>query len=456
MSSVELKPTPLAGPVRLLSGWGRTLPSRARVLRPTSEEQVAELLASGCVGGAIARGAGRSYGDPAQNAGGAVLDMTAMSSIEALDPELGEAHVQAGVTFEQLLQDLAVRGMTLPVVPGTRHLTVGGAIASDVHGKNHPVAGSFAAQLREMTVCTPGEGPLRALPETDLFRATAGGMGLTGVVTSARLRTIPLRNPMAVADIDRVASVEEAMALMSSSERTHTHTIAWLDLMAPGRHFARAVVTRSSEGPEQGPERDLRMPRAGRLTVPAGVPSGLLAPAVVRAFNEALWLRAPRSARGRLLDAGEQLFPLDKVADWNRVYGREGLIQYQFVVPPQQDGTVRSVLELLRGAGLPMYLAVIKRFGSPSGGMLSFPVPGWTLAVDIPAGAPGLSRALARADELVATAGGRLYLAKDARMSAQTLQDTYPSLPSFRELRARLDPHDVLRSDMGRRLGLSR
>ena len=458
MSPVDLRqaPPPLGAAQAELSGWGRTNPVHAMLVRPGDAEQVAALLAGEAPArGMIPRGAGRSYGDAAQNDAGTVLDMTALSGVAALDSRTGEVRVAAGTTFAELLEFLAGHGLTLPVVPGTAHLTVGGAIAADVHGKNHPRAGSFARQVSSFALCTPAEGEIEVTPESEpeLFAATLGGMGLTGVITAATLRTTVLRDPIALAEIDKVETLEEAVELMGAGE--HTHAIAWLDLMARGRGFARGVVNRSREGEAAaGPGRlGLAAEHPG---VAARLPSVLLRPSSARAFNRLHWLRSPRRAREHPMGIEAALFPLDAVGAWNRLYGRRGLIQYQFAVPAGEEWTLRCLLEMLRAQGLPMYLATLKRFGPGSGGMLSFPLEGWTLAIDIPARAHGLTAALDRADLLVASAGGRVYLAKDARMSQEMLSGMYPALPRFLDVRARVDPHETLRSDLSRRLGLTR
>lgn len=471
------------GGERLLCGWGRTAPTRARMLRPRTVEEVAHALAAPAAasGGAIARGAARSYGDAAQNGGGAVIDATALRRSPELDAG-GTVRVGAGVAFAELLVWLAARGLTLPVVPGTRHLTVGGAIASDVHGKNHPRDGGFARHVESFTLCTPAAGPLLVSAERhpEIFHATLGGMGLTGVLVEAMLRLAPLRNPRAVADIDRLDTLEQALASIAE-EQPHRYAIAWVDLLGEGGAFGRAVLTRSDEGPAtevagargEGPHGALgRAASAGagraggapissrpRLAVPRGFPGGVLRPAAVRAFNALHWHTAPRHTRGRELSMSGQLFPLDALGEWSRLYGPAGMVQYQFALPRGEEETLLRVVHLLRTRRMPMYLAVLKRFGpggrAPErGGPLSFPIEGLTLAIDLPAGAPGLYPALDAADELVAGAGGRVYLAKDSRLRPSTLAAMYPRLDSFRELRGRVDPDGVLRSDMGRRLGL--
>jgi decaprenylphospho-beta-D-ribofuranose 2-oxidase len=460
-------PTPPAEQV-LLSGWGRTAPTWARLLRPRAAEEVSDALAriSAASGGLIARGAGRSYGDAAQNAGGTVLDASALRGIMALDHERGLVRARAGTTFAELLLHLAAHGLTLAVVPGTRHLTVGGAIASDVHGKNHPRDGSLARQLDSFTLCTPAAGPLAVSAQLhpDLFHATVGGMGLTGVVLDATLHTTPMHSSQTLADTDRLGSLEDALALMASSEE-HRYAIAWVDLLAEGAAFGRCVLTRSEEAPAAEPGEGLRgaAPRRGApfsarplLGVPAGFPGGLLRPATVRAFNALHWRSAPRRGRGRRLSMSANLFPLDAVGHWSRLYGPGGLIQYQFALPRGAEQTLLRAVHALRRRRQPMYLAVLKRFGPAAGGPLSFPIEGFTLAIDLPAGAPGLSSSLDEVDELLAAAGGRVYLAKDARLRPETLAAMYPELERFRELRARVDPDGVLRSDMARRLGLCR
>jgi decaprenylphospho-beta-D-ribofuranose 2-oxidase len=434
-------------------------------MRPRTSEEVAELLSGGALGprGLIARGAGRSYGDAAQNAGGFVLDATALRGIVALDVERRLVRAGAGTTFTELLLELAPNSLTLPVVPGTRQLTVGGAIAGDVHGKNHPRDGSFAQQLESFILCTPAEGPLLVSRERrpDLFYATIGGMGLTGVIVEATLRLAPLRSIWARADIDRTDSMEQALALIAQSPH-YRYAIAWVDLLSDGRAFGRTVVTRSDEAPpdqengERGSAPGARAPFAAhpRISVPAGFRGRLARPPVVNAFNFLHFHSAALRGRGRTLTMSAQLFPLDVLGRWNQLYGPAGFRQYQYVVPQGQEEAFVEIVRRLRARQAPMYLAVIKRFGPGSGGLLSFPLEGWTFAIDMPADAPGLGAALDEADELVAGAGGRVYLAKDSRLRPEMLATMYPSLRRFGELRARLDPEGALRSDLARRLGL--
>lgn len=485
--SVVDAPIPVVAPVpgvavaeRLLCGWGRTVRTRAQVLRPRSSRDVAPLLGAHAPGGIIARGAGRSYGDAAQNAGGRVIDMTGLERVLEIDSDRGLITAESGVTVATLLRSLAGHGLTLPVVPGTRHVTLGGALASDVHGKNHCRDGSLAAHVSSLTLCPPDGEPIEVSPESDpeLFASTLGGLGLTGVVLSATIRAQPLPSPWFSLDTDRTDGIDQTLALMDG-EPTHRHAVAWVDLLAGGAQLGRSVLSRADPWPTQeepprgrgGRGRADGEPVRGRgsadgagvtpvltdrprVRVPRGVPSVALSATGQRAFNALRWRLAPRRARSQPLSMAGHYFPLDALSDWNRLYGPDGLIQYQFVVPRGREQTLSRALELIVGRRLPAYLAVLKRLGPGSGGPLSFPLEGWTLAVDLPAQAPGLRAALDQLDRLVADSGGRVYLTKDVRLRRELLADMYPELDRFRAVRSRVDPDRILQSDLSRRLGL--
>ncbi len=472
MSAVELTArAPAIGEQKALCGWGRTARSRSRVIAASGVQDVVDFLARPVppISGVIARGAGRSYGDAAQNDGGYVLDMTGWDRILSIDDRARLVTAQAGATIAQLMVGLAAHGLTLPVVPGTRHVTLGGAIASDIHGKNHHRDGGMARHVVALSLCTPAGGCVEVSPEADpeLFYATFGGMGLTGVVLQATVQAESLASPWVSADVDRTDGLEQTLELMAGEER-HRYSVAWLDLLAEGSKMGRAVISQADPlppdcaPPVQGGVSRRRhaypgsLARGPALEVPPGLPGGLLHPLGVRAFNALRWRAAPRRERGKPLALVPYFFPLDGVGDWNRLYGPAGLIQYQFVVPSGQEAALVRCFELMRSRRLPVYLAVFKRFGAFFGGPLSFPLQGWTLAVDVPAGAPGLRSTLDELDQLVAGCGGRVYLSKDARMQRAALEAMYPQLDSFNAQRAKVDPDGVLRSDLARRLGLCR
>ena len=452
---------------RLLCGWGRTARSSCRVFEVRHAEDVLEVLAGERLPGAgvIARGAGRSYGDAAQNGGGDVLDMTKCAQIISIDIERMLVRAEAGATIAQLMARLAAPGLGLPVLPGTRHVTLAGAIASDIHGKNHHRDGAFARHVVSLKLCTPSAGLLEISPESDpeLFYATLGGMGLTGIILEATLKVERLPSPWVSTDSDRTAGLAETLELLSGEER-HRYSVAWLDLLAPGPSMGRAIISRADplESAQAAPRLRRRaraasdsasLTRAPRVVVPQGLPD-MLHPLSVRAFNALRWRAAPRRERGRPQALAPYFFPLDALGEWNRLYGPRGLIQYQLVIPAGQESALEAVFALVQRRRVPVYLAVFKRFGAAFGGPLSFPLEGWTLALDIPAAAPGLEAALEELDQLVAGCGGRVYLTKDARLRRELLEAMYPQLDCFASVCERVDPEGVLRSDLSRRLGL--
>jgi decaprenylphospho-beta-D-ribofuranose 2-oxidase len=453
----------VAAEPRLLTGWGRTAPTLATVTEPADVATLRTAVEHAPARGVVARGLGRSYGDAAQNAGGAVLCTTALDAVRRLDLDGDLLTVGAGASLASLTRLLVPRGRFLPVVPGTGHVTVGGAIASDVHGKSHHRDGGFAAHVACIELLTP-DGERRRVShdeDGDLFAATAGGMGLTGVILEATLRLLRIESDRMVVDTERARDLDDVMARMESGDARYRYSVAWIDCLARGARLGRSVLIRGDHATadQVAAERDgkptLAAPADGAIAAPPWAPRGLLRPAAVRAFNELWFRRAPRERRGQLEGMRAFFHPLDGVRDWNRLYGPSGLLQYQLVVPFGQERTVRAVLERLAGARSPSFLAVIKRLG-PEAGPLSFPLPGWTLALDLPAGGGGLADLLDGLDELVADVGGRLYLAKDSRMRPELLPRMYPRLDEWRAVRDRVDPDRRMRSDLSRRLGLDR
>ncbi|MEZ0093363.1 FAD-binding protein [Streptacidiphilus sp. EB129] len=444
-----------------LSGWGRTAPTVARLRSPATAAGVAAALRSAGTRGVVARGLGRSYGDAAQNAGGTVLDMTALTAIRFIDAGRGLVSCEAGVTLDTLMRVLLPLGWFVPVTPGTRYVTVGGALGADIHGKNHHVSGAFSRHVRSLELLT-ADGTVHSLtPEQqpELFWATAGGMGLTGVILSAQIELLPVQTALMSVDTERASDLDDLMDRLEATDHRYRYSVAWIDLLARGAATGRAVLTRGDHATldqlDPGGRGDPLEFRTSRLpSVPRGIPGGLLSAATVGAFNELWYRRAPRERRGQLQKLSRFFHPLDGLPDWNRVYGREGFLQYQFVVPYGAEATLRRIVESISRHRCPAFLAVLKRFGAGDPGWLSFPSPGWTLALDIPAALPGLGPLLDRLDDEVLRAGGRIYLAKDSRLSPESLARMYPRLDDFRELRARLDPRQRFTSDLARRLSL--
>jgi decaprenylphospho-beta-D-ribofuranose 2-oxidase len=400
--------------------------------------------------GAIARGLGRSYGDAAQRQGGTAIDTSALRWL-TLDARGGLARAGAGVSLRELLAVGASRGWIVPVVPGTQHVTVGGAIASDIHGKNHGTLGTFSRHVRAIGLLT-ADGRVHELEPGAPgggFEATVGGMGLTGVIVWAHVQLRAVMSAMLSVDTDRADDLDQVYSLLS--EPGGEHRVAWLDLLSP--QAPRGVVTRAAHL-EHGELSARLATRPARARIPAWWPGALLQPPAVAAFNELRFRASPRSERGRPEGFAAHMFPLDGLDAWPHLYGRSGFVQYQFVVPRGAEPVIARVLEVLRTAGVPCYLAVLKDFGPAGSGMLSFPMEGWTLALDLPRAASGLMPALDRCDELVCEASGRVYLSKDARLRAAMTRAMYPRLGEWREVRDRLDPERRWQSDLGLRTGL--
>jgi decaprenylphospho-beta-D-ribofuranose 2-oxidase len=451
---------------RLLTGWGGTAPTAASVLPVSSPAEVAAALRAAGPRGVIARGLGRAYGDAAQSAGGTVLDCRGLRERVTLDPVTGNVTASAGVSVDLLMRHLLPRGWFVPVTPGTRQVTVGGAVAADVHGKNHHADGSLGQHLRGLTLVTP-DGRIRHVSpdaEAELFWATVGGMGLTGVVVEATFGCLPVRTAWVRAHVERAADLDDALARMAGGDHAYRYSVAWIDLLARGASLGRSVLMRGDHAePEELPPRRRNDPLHFAPAVPlpappaAVVPSGLLNRASVRAFNAAFFRAAPVD-RWELQPLATFFHPLDRVGGWNRLYGPRGFVQYQCVLPYGAESTLREVVRRLSDAGHPSFLAVVKRFGRGNPAPLSFPMPGWTLALDLPIGgstARARLRAMLRGlDELVAAAGGRVYLAKDSTLAPDMVERMYPQLERWRAVRDAVDPVGVMRSDLARRVGL--
>jgi decaprenylphospho-beta-D-ribofuranose 2-oxidase len=450
---------------RELSGWGNTAPSVASMVDVSGSEltRVGVLDELGSVPrGVIVRGLGRSYGDPAQNGGGTVLRLTGDEQPIVLDTEAGTLTAGAGTSLDTVLREIVPQGWFVPVTPGTRFVTVGGCIASDVHGKGHHADRSFGSHVVAMTMLLADGTIHRITPDThaDLWWATIGGMGLTGIIVDATFRLIPIETGHFLVDTERVPHLDALLERMEEADHQYRYSVAWVDLCATGRSLGRAVLGRGNHATLN----ELRSydPKAAANPlafdppllpdVPAGLPN-MLNRLSVRAFNELWYRKTPREHHGIETITGF-FHPLDMVGRWNRVYGRSGFLQYQFVVPFEAVDTLRTIIARVAADGHASFVNVLKRFGAESGGLLSFPKPGWTLTLDLPAGVDGLGRLLRELDELVIAAGGRHYLAKDAFCPPEVIRAGYPRLDEWKAIRRSVDPEGLWASDQARRLDL--
>ncbi|MGZ3273766.1 MAG: FAD-binding oxidoreductase [Caulobacteraceae bacterium] len=432
---------------REMSGWGRLAPRTAAVARPQSAAEL-EAWVGRNNRPYLGVGALRSYGDSCANDGGPVLDITALDRFQDFDRRTGVLTADAGVRLGDLMQVVVPHGWFPATTPGTRQVTLGGAVANDVHGKNHGKAGTFGTHVLAIELLRSDTGRTWVSREAEpaLFAATIGGLGLTGVICSVRLQLTPIASAFLHSETVPFANLDAFFEVSKSSE-AFEHTVAWIDCTARGAALGRGLFYRAdwtADGRLQ-PHRG-----APRKLPPLPLPDGLLNPLTLKAFN-ALYDGLQRAKPRRSTQHYASVFhPLDGLDGWNRFYGKSGFYQYQCVTPEGSEAAVRDLLAVISGSGEGSFLAVLKAFGSrPSPGLLSFPMAGYTLALDFRNRGAETLRLLDRLDAIVADAGGRIYPAKDARMPQGMFERGYPRLDDFRRFR---DP--LCQSDFAKRVML--
>ena len=442
-----------------LAGWGRLALEHGAAYRPGSWRTLETVVASAPEKTLLARGLGRSYGDSALNGGGAVVLTERLGRILGFDEAGRTVTCEGGTSLARLLAFLVPRGFFLPVVPGTRFVTVGGALAADVHGKNHHVDGAIGRHVEELTLLTSSGETLRCSPREnpEAFDATIGGMGLTGFILSARLGLLPVETPLVRVVKRRAKDLDGLLSLLYEEEHLSRYSVAWVDGLARGRSLGRGVLMRGdhvslAQLPRGKAARGALRETAGPA-VPFDAPPFLLGPVSISAFN-ALYYAAGRDGTG-FSGFPSFFFPLDALGAWNRLYGRRGFVQYQALLPREAAAEgCRRILEEISRERAASFLAVLKTTGAEGRGLLSFPRPGVTLALDVPNVGAHLRPLARRLDEIVLKGGGRLYLAKDSLTDAATFAAMYPRLGEFRAAQRRLDPRGRFSSAQARRLAL--
>lgn len=435
---------------RQLTGWGRSCHSSALTAEPRCREELLESWRQARQP-ILARGAGRSYGDAALNGGGQVIDTTQLKAIESFDDTTGEAVVEPGVTFGDLLRQFAARGWIAAVTPGTQFVTIAGAIANDVHGKNHDRTGSFCDHVQWIELLLP-DGTVQRLDAgspNELFLATVGGIGLTGIITRASIRLKRIPSTMLRVRQMRMRDLSEFLEALEAARRVSEYSVGWIDGTATGKQLGRGILETAehTDGPAQ-------LPIKRRMRMPVDLPGFAINPLSVKAFNALYYRRVPSNGRERRLDMETFFYPLDAVLQWNRIYGRRGFVQFQCVIPDEASRSgMRTLLTRVSDSGAASFLAVIKTLGRAGRGYLSFARPGVTLALDFPLNArtPALLDSL---HELTIAHGGRVYLAKDSCLDPLRFHRMYPRAHDFAKLLAQIDPDRKIRSDMSRRLRL--
>lgn len=431
-----------------ISGWGRYPVVDAEVSYPETSSDLTGVLQGGDTP-LIPFGLGRSYGDSALAAH--VISTKFLDNFLGFDDKTGIITCEAGVSLSDALEHYVPRGWFLPVTPGTRFVTVGGAIASDVHGKNHHIDGSFSDHVTGLKIATVNEGVVECShrDNAELFLATCGGMGLTGIILEASFRLKPISSAYMDQTTIKAKNLEEALALFKQHAGA-TYSVAWLDCMAKGDKLGRSLMMLG----EHVQEGALHTARNKVIGIPFNAPSFLLNSCSIRLFNELYYRRASHGRTVERVHYEPFFYPLDRINNWNRLYGRNGFVQYQFVVP--KDGgpeAMRKIISKISDAEEGSFLSVLKAFGKGNKNYMSFPMEGYTLALDFRR-SERVFKLLDELDRMVIDHGGRVYLAKDARLSSESIANMYPDLQKFSAERSRVSGDGVLSSLQSSRLGL--
>lgn len=434
----------------LIHGWGRYPRVEARQHEPADVDDLRAVLEGDSPGACIARGSGLSYGDSAL--AGDVISGLGLRHVCELDSATGILRCAAGLSLREILREIVPSGWFLPVLPGAAMVSIGGAIAADIHGKNHHRDGSFCEHVRELSLiladgeivrCSPSHNP-------ELYRATCGGMGLTGIILEAELQLVPITSSMMIARSQPAAGLDECFELLEAHEQAR-YSVAWLDCLARGPRMGRGIIHLAEH------EVGGKLRNRGRLglRIPFTAPGKLLNRHSLSLFNTAYFRWQNFRAGRNRLNHEAYFFPLDRIRDWNRLYGPAGFLQYQFVLPTEagRDG-IATVLQRVSDAGKGSFLSVLKKMGPANGNLLSFPAGGYTLALDFVREA-SLFPLLEQLDAIVLDHGGRIYLAKDARMSETVFKAGYPDWERFLAIKQQVDPGMRFRSAQSDRIGLT-
>ena len=412
--------------------WGRTF-SAIHTLRP--RHWVHQSLPQNIKGEPLlAYGLGKSYGDSCLNDGGVLMPMQEMEHVISFNRENGILRCEAGITLETILQLCVPAGWFLPVVPGTKFITLGGAIANDIHGKNHHGAGPFGCHVLAFELLRSDNSRTLCTPDSNegLFNATIGGLGLTGLITWAEIKLKKISNACIEMESIKVRDLDEFLDVSANSDKDFEYTVSWLDSLAKGRNSGKGVFLRGNHGTDSNQE--LKVHSSPKLTWPIDAPNFLLNGLSIKAFNFLYYNKQFSRKKRSIVHYDSFFFPLDSVHNWNRVYGKRGFFQYQFVLPFMEGHmAVRDILNIISESGQGSFLAGIKTFGEiKSPGILSFPQPGVTVALDFPNCGRKTRELFDRMDEIIISNQGRLYPAKDACMSADAFKSFYPELEQFR------------------------
>ncbi len=445
----------------VLSGWGRHPTVKSRVSRPEKRGALQSALEEDGQP-VIARGAGRSYGDASLlGSGGTTLLTGRLNRMLSFDSGTGVLRAEAGVRLREILEAFVPRGWFLPVTPGTKEVTLGGAVAFDIHGKNHHRDGGISNFVREIELLTAGGETVTCSPEQNekLFWATVSGAGLTGIITEVALELRPIETAYVAERTLKARNLDDAFALFEEHEPNYLYSVAWIDCLASGDSLGRSHLMFGRHAtPDELPTKRQQDPLGYEpdhlASLPLDLPEGALSEYTVKAFNALYYARQRKRDRRAVVGVDPFFYPLDAIGDWNRMYGESGFVQFQCVLPMEEsyDG-LKEILSQVQESGLASFLAVLKRMGPPDGGLLTFPTEGYTLALDIPR-RDGLESLLRSLHEITARRGGRVYLAKDAYLQPDTFREMYPALEDWLEVKRHVDPENRFTSEQAQRLGI--
>ena len=438
-----------------IANWGNYPVMESEEKSPAFLEDIRQYVKK--TGEFIPRGNGRCYGDA--SLASSTICTTKFDKILSFDTEKGVFECESGITLDQILEVTVPKGWFLPVTPGTKFITVGGAVASDVHGKNHHVDGCFSHHVEEMDIVLSDGSLITCSPSvhTDLFEATCGGMGLTGVITRIKFRLKKIETSYIRQKQVKAANLEEILRLFEKY-KDYTYSVAWIDCLKKGKGFGRSILILGehatlSELDAKQKTQPLQLPKKKQITFPFNLPSWALNSFTVKAFNFLYYGKNFRKEIDNTVSYEPFFYPLDAILHWNRGYGKKGFIQYQFVVPMEAKQGLIEILQRISDKGLGSFLAVLKIFGRQDS-LIGFPMEGYTLALDIPV-RKGLFETLDELDQIVLRYGGRLYMSKDARMKPEVLRAGYKHLPQFLSIVRKYNPDGKIRSVQSERLGLT-
>lgn len=445
----------------LFTGWGNYPKHKSVLVEPYTLEELKNHIKDKDMLHTLARGLGRSYGDTSINLNGNLISQKHFSHFIHFDSETGILEAEGGVSFEEILDVCIPKGFFLPVTPGTKFVTVGGAIANDVHGKNHHLDGCFSEHVLSFELLTAKGDVINCSRKenSDIFWATVGGIGLTGFILRVVIKMIPISSSYIEVEYQKANNIHEAIDMFQVDDNRFQYSVAWIDCVATGNKLGRSVLMRGNHMKSSHLSGNkildpLKVEDKLKLNIPFYLPSFVLNGTTIKMFNHLYYAKYKNSSVVTNYDSF--FYPLDMINNWNRGYGKNGFVQYQMVLPFEngKEGLIQ-LLTLLSQYKKTSFLAVLKTFGKQNKGLLSFPFEGYTLALDIPIKNESVFALLNELDKIVLRFGGRTYLAKDSRMSPETFRQMYPNIKQFLEIKQELDPNDVFQSSMSRRLNLT-